>query len=126
MRNSVAHENEAARRDSDETMDCDAWHDAAMPTLVMAQGEMFSITELRGQVEQMGRWKEKYDTPNGEVSVDVPIIVLEVERCPVVTVENQKPWNETIIREIQKKTGKREGRHSARMTLMDKRLKFSF
>lgn len=34
------------------------------------------------------------------------------ERCAsryVVTVENQKPWNETIIREIQKKTGKREG-----------------
>ena len=29
MRNSVAHENEAARRDSDETMDYDAWRDAA-------------------------------------------------------------------------------------------------
>lgn len=80
-----------------------------MPTLAMAQGEMVSISELRGQVEQMGRWKEKYDTPNGEVSVDVPIILPEVERCPVVTVENQKPWNETMIREIQKKTGKRDG-----------------
>lgn len=70
---------------------------------------MVSISELRGQVEQMGRWKEKYDTPNGEVSVDVPIIVPDVERCPVVTVENRKPWNETMIREIQKKTGKRDG-----------------
>lgn len=80
-----------------------------MPTLAMAQGEMVSISELRGQVEQMGRWKEKYDTVNGEVSVDVPIIVPEVERCPVVTVENQKPWNETMIREIQKKTEKRDG-----------------
>lgn len=80
-----------------------------MPTLAMAQGEMVSISELRGQVEQMGRWKEKYDTANGEVSIDVPIIVPEVERCPVVTVENQKPWNETMIREIQKKTGKRDG-----------------
>lgn len=97
-----------------------------MPTLAMAQGEMVSISELRGQAEQMGRWKKKYDTPNGEVSVDVPIIVPEVERCPVVTVENQKPWNETMIREIQKKTEKETGRHSARMTLMDKRLKFSF
>lgn len=51
------------------------------------------------------------------------------ERCAsryAVTVENQKPWNETIIREIQKKTGKKMERHSARMTLMDKRLKFSF
>ena len=80
-----------------------------MPTLAMAQGEMVSISELRGQVEQMGRWKEKYDTVNGEVSIDVPIIVPEVERCPVVTVENQKPWNETMIREIQKKTEKRDG-----------------
>lgn len=43
-----------------------------MPTLAMAQGEMVSISELRRQSEQMGRWKEKYDTPNGEVSVDVP------------------------------------------------------
>lgn len=80
-----------------------------MPTLAMAQGEMVSISELRGQVEQMGRWKEKYDTVNGEVSIDVPIIVPEVERCPVVTLENQKPWNETMIREIQKKTEKRDG-----------------
>ena len=80
-----------------------------MPTLAMAQGEMVSISELRGQVEQMGRWKEKYDTANGEVSIDVPIIVPDVERCPVVTVENQKPWNETMIREIQKKTEKRDG-----------------
>ena len=80
-----------------------------MPTLAMAQGEMFYISELRGQVEQMGRWEEKYDTPNGEVSVDVPIIVPDVERCPVVTVENRKPWDETMIREIQKKTGKRDG-----------------
>ena len=34
------------------------------------------------------------------------------ERCAsryVITVENQKPWNETMIREIQKKTEKRDG-----------------
>ena len=80
-----------------------------MPALAMAQGELISISELRAQVEEMGRWEEKYDTPNGEVSVDVPIIVPEVERCPVVTVENQKPWNETTIREVQGKTEKRDG-----------------
>ena len=53
-----------------------------MPTLAMAQGEMVSISELRGQVEQMGRWKEKYDTVNGEVSIDVPIIVPEGGTLP--------------------------------------------
>ena len=109
MRISATHENKAARRDL-----MKRWIEALgvmllMPTLAMAQGEMVSISELRGQVEQMGRWKEKYDTANGEVSIDVPIIVPDVERCPVVTVENQKPWNETMIREIQKKTGKRDG-----------------
>lgn len=80
-----------------------------MPTLAMAQGEMVSISELREQVEQMGRWKEKYDTVNGEVSIDVPIIVPEVERCPVVTVENQKPWmrqwSEKFRRKRKKETG---------------------
>ncbi len=78
-----------------------------MPTLAMAQGEMVSISELRGQVEQMGRWKEKYDTVNGEVSIDVPIIVPEVERCPVVTVENQKPWNETNDPRNSEENGKK-------------------
>ena len=29
MRISATHENKAARKDSDETMDCDAWRDAA-------------------------------------------------------------------------------------------------
>ncbi len=36
-------------------------------------GEWFP-SRKRGQVEQMGRWKEKYDTVNSEVSI-VPIIV---------------------------------------------------
>ncbi len=90
-------------------MDCGAWHDAAYANAGDGARRDGFISELRGQVEQMGRWKEKYDTPNGEVSVDVPIIVPDVERCPVVTVENRKPWDETMIREIQKKTGKRDG-----------------
>ena len=80
-----------------------------IPALTSAQGELISISELRAQVEEKGRWEEKYDTPNGEVSVDIPIIVPEVEHCPVVTVENQKPWNETTIREVQGKTEKRDG-----------------
>ena len=80
-----------------------------MPTLALASSDMVFISELRQQGEAMGRWTQTYDTPNGEVSVDVPIVVPDVERCPVVTVENRKPWDETMIREIQKKTGKRDG-----------------
>ena len=46
-----------------------------VPTLALASGDMVSISELRQQVETMGRWTKTYDTPNGKVSVDIPIIV---------------------------------------------------
>ena len=57
-----------------------------MPTLAMASGDMVSISELRQQVEAMGRWMQTYDTPNGEVSVDIPIIAPEVENMPILQV----------------------------------------
>ena len=57
-----------------------------VPTLVLASGDMVSISELRQQVEMMGRWTQTYDTPNGEVSVDIPIIVPEVENMPILQV----------------------------------------
>ena len=57
-----------------------------MPTLAMASGDMVSISELRQQVEAIGRWTQTYDTPNGEVSVDIPIIVPEVENMPILQV----------------------------------------
>ena len=57
-----------------------------MPTLALASGDMVSVSELRQQVEVMGRWTQTYDTPNGEVSVDIPIIVPEVENVPILQV----------------------------------------
>ena len=57
-----------------------------MPTLALASGDMVSISELRQQVEAMERWTQTYDTPNGEVSVDIPIIVPEVENMPILQV----------------------------------------
>ena len=57
-----------------------------VPTLALASGDMVSISELRQQVEVMGRWTKTYDTPNGEVSVDIPIIVPEVENVPILQV----------------------------------------
>ena len=57
-----------------------------MPTLALASGDMVSISELRQQVEAMGRWTQTYDTPNGEVSVDIPIIAPEVENMPILQV----------------------------------------
>ena len=57
-----------------------------VPTLALASGDMVSISELRQQVEAMGRWTKTYDTPNGKVSVDIPIIVPEVENMPILQV----------------------------------------
>lgn len=56
------------------------------PTLALANNDRVSISELRQQVEMMGRWTQTYDTPNGEVSVDIPIIVPEVENMPILQV----------------------------------------
>lgn len=56
------------------------------PTLALANNDMVSISELRQQVEAMGRWTQTYDTPNGEVGVDIPIIAPEVENMPILQV----------------------------------------
>lgn len=57
-----------------------------MPTLVLANSDMVSISELRQQGEAMERWTQTYETPNGKVSVDIPIIVPEVENVPILQV----------------------------------------
>lgn len=57
-----------------------------VPTLALANNDMVSISELRQQIEAMGRWTKTYDTPNGKVSVDIPIIVPEVENMPILQV----------------------------------------
>lgn len=57
-----------------------------MPTLALANNDMVSISELRQQGEAMERWTQTYETPNGKVSVDIPIIVPEVENVPILQV----------------------------------------
>ena len=57
------------------------------PTLALANSDMVSISELRQQVEMMGRWTKTYEAHGRTIEVDVPIIVPEVEAMPIVTVE---------------------------------------
>ena len=57
-----------------------------MLTLTNASAEIVSISELRQQAENMGRWTQNYDTLNGEVSIDIPIIVPEVGIVPILQV----------------------------------------
>ena len=58
-----------------------------VPTLALASGDMVSISELRQQVEAMGRWTKTYEARGRTIEVDVPIIVPEVEEFPVFSVE---------------------------------------
>ena len=62
------------------------WTLLLFPTLALANSDMVSIYELRQQGEAMERWTQTYETPNGKVSVDIPIIVPEVENVPILQV----------------------------------------
>ena len=57
-----------------------------VPVLATASADMVSVSELHQEAENIGRWMQTYDTPNGEVSVDIPIIVPEVETVPILQV----------------------------------------
>ena len=66
-----------------------------VPTLTLASGDMMSISELRYQVEAMGRWTQTYEAYGRTIEVDVPIIVPEVDELPIVTVQAYNPYSET-------------------------------
>lgn len=60
--------------------------------------EYVSVAELYDQVQAMGGWwKETFDTPNGEVTVDAPIIVPDIEEIPVLTVSKVKPLTKELF-----------------------------
>ena len=57
-----------------------------VPTLALASGDMVSISELRQQVEAMGRWTASYEAYKREIEVDIPIDMPEVDAVPIVQV----------------------------------------
>ena len=69
--------------------------------------EYVSVAELYEQAQAMnGWWKETFDTPNGEMIVDVPIIVPDVDTMPVLTLEGAK-ISEELFEQIA--SGKKYG-----------------
>ena len=46
-----------------------------VPTLALASGDMVSISELRQQVEAMGRWAKTYEAHGRTIEVDIPIYI---------------------------------------------------
>lgn len=80
---------------------------ALLLPLCAAAQEYVSIAEIYKQAQAMdGVWQETFDTPNGEMTVDVPIIVPDVETMPVVTVEKAK-ISEALFNQIA--SGKKYG-----------------
>ena len=45
-----------------------------VPTMASANSDLVSIAELHRQTVERGRWTKTYDTPNGELNVDIPIL----------------------------------------------------
>ena len=70
------------------------WTLLLFPTLALASSDMVSISELRQQVEAMGRWTKTYEAYGRTIEVDVPIIVPEVEKMPIVMIEPWRPYDE--------------------------------
>lgn len=80
---------------------------ALLLPLCAAAQEYASIAEVYDQAQAMGGvWRETFDTPYGEMTVDVPIIVPDVEAMPVVTVEKAK-ISEALFHQIA--SGKKVG-----------------
>ena len=46
-----------------------------MPTLALANNDMVSVSELRQQVEAMGRWTQTYEAHGRTIEVDIPIYI---------------------------------------------------
>ena len=57
-----------------------------VPTLALANSDMVSVSELRQQVERMGRWTASYEAYKREIEVDIPIDIPEVDAVPIVQV----------------------------------------
>ena len=46
-----------------------------VPTLALASDDMVSVSELRYQVEAMGRWTQTYEAYGRTIEVDIPIYI---------------------------------------------------
>ena len=57
-----------------------------VPTLALANSDMVSVSELRQQVERMGRWTANYEAYKRKIEVDIPIDMPEVDAVPIVQV----------------------------------------
>lgn len=80
-----------------------------LPVAGFAQ-EYVSVAEIYEQAQAMGGvWQETFETPFGQLAVDVPVIVPDAQTMPVLTMENAK-ISEKMFNEISqgKKVGEKD------------------
>lgn len=87
--------------------------------------EYVSISELYDQAQAMGGvWREAFDTPHGEMSVNVPIDVPDIGKLPVFTVEKAK-ISEALFNQIRLgKKGGDDDEHQYEAELNGKQMEF--
>lgn len=73
----------------------------------LAQGEMVSIAGLQAQAQELGRWTATYEAHGRTIEVDIPIIVPDVQQCPIVAVEGQTPQATGALRGLVPKSGRK-------------------
>lgn len=84
-----------------------------------------SITEIYDQAQAMGgAWRETFETKNGEMTIDVPIIVPDVETMPVLTVEKAKISEELFNQIASGKKGGNADEHQYEVELNGKTMEF--
>lgn len=84
-----------------------------------------SVTELYDQVQAMGGvWRKTFETPNGEMTVEVPITMPDVEAMPVITVEKAKISEELFDTIRQGQKGGRKDEHRYETELNGKTMEF--
>ena len=87
--------------------------------------EYVSVAELHDQAQAMGGvWQETFDTPSGEMAVDVKIEVPDIEKLPVITVEKAKMSEELFDQIRQGKKGGDDDEHQYEVELNGKEMEF--
>ena len=68
-----------------------------IPIRLSAQ-ERISVVELREELAAAGRWAQTYTAHGRTIEIDIPIIVPEVDRIPIIVCEDwkrfDKPWRD--------------------------------
>ena len=87
--------------------------------------EYVSVSELYDQAQAMGGvWRETFVTPNGEMTVNVPVEVPDIEKLPVITVEKAK-ISEALFNQIRLgKKGGDDDEHQYEVELSGKQMEF--